>query len=188
MATTLHDLCVPTVLQRLRAVAGILARAADHCADIGIDADDLVAARLFPDMAPLHFQVEALKNHAVWGLEAIATGVFAPPPLIGRMPFAALRAMMRTAISTVGSRAPETLDRHAGRRQAIEVFLPLDWTRPDQSPWGPRRLDLTSEDFVLSYTLPNVHFHAVTAHNILRAQGVPIGKGDYLIQFRPHPA
>ena len=63
----------------MRAVSGFLNRAAKHCAETGGDPDDLVRARLYPDMAPFHFQIEALTHYGVWGLEAVKTGVFAPP-------------------------------------------------------------------------------------------------------------
>src|SRR5215475_14127775 len=88
MAISLYDLSVPTFLQTTRAVSDFLARAARHCAQTGADPDDFVRARLYPDMAPFHFQIEALTHHAVWGVEAVKTGVFAPPPLVGAMPFA----------------------------------------------------------------------------------------------------
>jgi hypothetical protein len=79
MATSLYDLSVPTFLQTVRAVAGFLQRAAKHCAETGADPDDFVHARLIADMAPFHFQIDALSHHSVWGLEAVKTGVFAPP-------------------------------------------------------------------------------------------------------------
>src|SRR2546421_638234 len=88
MATSLYDLSVPTFLQTVRAVAGFLQRAAKHCAETGADPDDFVHARLIADMAPFHFQIEALSHHSVWGLEAVKTGIFAPPALIRAMPFA----------------------------------------------------------------------------------------------------
>ena len=94
MATTLYDLSVPTFLQTVRAVGGFLDRAARHCAEIGADPDDFVQVRLFEDMAPFHFQIEAAWHHAVWGLEAAKTGVYDPPALVGPVPFADLRAMM----------------------------------------------------------------------------------------------
>src|SRR5881409_4023475 len=97
MATSLYDLSVPTFLQTVRAVGGFLARAATHCAETGADPDDFVNARLFDDMAPFHFQIEAAWHHAVWGLEAAKTGLFAPPPLAGPVPFAELQAMMAKA-------------------------------------------------------------------------------------------
>ena len=62
MATSLYDLSVPTFLQTVRAVAGFLDRAAGHCAETGADPDDFVDARLFDDMAPFHFQIEALRT------------------------------------------------------------------------------------------------------------------------------
>ena len=75
MATSLYDLSVPTFLQTVRAVGGFLDRAAKHCAETGADPDDFVHARLFEDMAPFHFQIEAAWHHSVWGLEAVKTGV-----------------------------------------------------------------------------------------------------------------
>ena len=59
MATSFYDLSVPTFLQTVSAVAGFLDRAARHCAETGADPDDFVHARLFDDMAPFHFQIEA---------------------------------------------------------------------------------------------------------------------------------
>ena len=44
---------------------------------------------------------------------------------------------------------------------------------------GPRKLAFTSETLILSFSLPNLHFHAVTAHDILRTLGVRLGKRDY---------
>ena len=79
MAISFYELSVPTFLQTVRAVGGFLDRAARHCAEAGADPDDFVQIRLFDDMAPFHFQIEAAWHHAVWGLEAAKTGVFAPP-------------------------------------------------------------------------------------------------------------
>ena len=45
-----------------------------------------------------------------------------------------------------------------------------------------------SETFLLSFSLPNFHFHAVTAYDILRTRGVPLGKRDYEGQLRTRPA
>jgi hypothetical protein len=74
MATSLYDLSVPTFLQTVKAVVGFLDRAARHCAETRADPDDFVQARLFDDMAPFHFQIEAARHHSVWGLEAARGG------------------------------------------------------------------------------------------------------------------
>jgi len=163
--TPLFDLSVPTFLQTLRAVSGFLQRAADHCAETGADPDDFVNARLIADMAPFHFQIEALVHHSVSGLEAVKTGVFAPPPLIGEMPFADLQAMVGQGVTALEALKPEEVNGWAGKDLDLQI--------------GPRRLAFTSETFLLSFSLPNFHFHAVTAYDILRTQGVPIGKRDY---------
>ena len=174
MATSLYDLSVPTFLQTVRAVAGVLDRAVTHCAEIGADPDDLVDARLIDDMAPFHFQIEALAHHSVWGLEAMRTGVFSPPGLIGSQPFAGLQAMIAEAVKALEAFTPDKVDSWAGKNLDLDI--------------GPRRLQFTSETLFLSFSLPNFHFHAVTAYDILRTRGVPIGKRDYEGRLRTRPA
>jgi hypothetical protein len=174
MVTSLYELSVPTFLQTVRAVGGFLDRAAQHCAEVGADPDDFVPLRLYDDMAPFHFQIEAASHHAVCGLEAAKTGVFTAPPLVGPVPFNELRAMMSTAQSALEALTPDEVNAWAGRDLDLQI--------------GPRRLAFTSESLILSFSLPNFHFHAVTAYDILRSRGVPIGKRDYEGQLRTRPA
>jgi hypothetical protein len=177
MTTSLYDLSVPTFLQTVRAVRGILDRAVTHCAQAGAKADDLVNTRLFPNMAPFWFQVECVDNYSVWGLEAMRTGAWTPPPLAGQVQFSDLQARM------------------AQTEMALEAFTPAevnDWSGKDLdilvTHVSPQPLALTSEAFHLSVLLPNFHFHAVTAYGILRTQGVPLGKRDYEGQIRTRSA
>ena len=183
-----YDLIVPTFLQTTRAVEGFLDRAARHCAETGRDPDDFVGARLYEDMAPFHFQIEALRNHAVWGLEAAKTGVFAPPPLVGAMPFADLQVMIGQAVTALEAFSPDEVNGWLGKKLDIEIFQPLDVDNATTSDWGPRTLAFTPETFLLSYSLPNFYFHAVTAYNILRTRGVTLGKYHYQGQLRAKPA
>lgn len=179
MTISLYDLSVPTFLQTMSAVAGFLDRATRHCAETGADPDDFVDARLFDDMAPFHFQIEALTHHAVWGVKAVMAGVFDPPPLKGPIPFADLRAMVDDAKAALEAFTPDEVNSWSGKDLDIEVFRPVDEENASTSAWGPRTLAFTPETFLLSYSLPNFYFHAVTAYDILRTQGVPIGKGDF---------
>ena len=165
MVISLYDLSVPTFLQTVSAVAGCLDCAVKHCAKNGADPNDFVDARLYPNMAPFHFQIEALTHHAVWGVEALIKGVFDPPPLIGTMPFANLQAMVGSAETALQAFTPDEVNSCAGKDLDLQI--------------GPRRLAFTAETFILSFALPNFHFHAVTAYDILRTRGVPIGKRDY---------
>lgn len=165
MATSLYDLSVPTFLQSVRAMGGFLERAATYCADVGSDPSDFVLARLFDDMAPFHFQIEAAWHHAVWGLEAARTGEFAPPALIGPVPFAELQAMIARAEAALASFTPEEVNAWEGKELDLQI--------------GPRKLTFTAETLILSFSLPNFYFHAVTAYDILRSRGVPLGKSDF---------
>lgn len=165
MPTSLYDMSVPTFLQTVNAVGGFLDRAAAHCAEAGGDPDDFVNARLFDDMAPFHFQIECVAHHSVWAMEAMKTGIFAPPALLGAIPFAELRAMIGGAETALMAFTPDEVNGWSGKALDLQI--------------GPRKLAFTSETFFLSFSLPNFHFHAVTAYDILRTRGVPIGKRDY---------
>jgi hypothetical protein len=165
MPTSLYELSVPTFLQTVKAVRSFLDRAARHCAETRADPDDFVHGRLFDDMAPFHFQIEAAWHHAIWGLEAAKTGVFAPPALVGPVPFADLQAMVGKAEAALEAYTPDEVNCWSGKDLDIQV--------------GPRRLAFTSETLILSFSLPNFYFHVVTAYDILRMRGVPLGKRDY---------
>ena len=165
MATSLYGLSVPTFLQTVRAMGGFLDRAALHFSEVGVDADAFVYTRLIDDMAPFHFQIEAAWHHAVWGVEALKTGAFTPPALVGPVPVARLRAMIRDGEATLEACSAQEINACEGKHLDLQI--------------GPRRLAFTAEMFILSFSLPNFHFHAVTAYNILRAHGAPIGKRDY---------
>ncbi|HEV7479607.1 MAG TPA: DUF1993 domain-containing protein, partial [Roseiarcus sp.] len=131
----------------------------------GVDPDNFVNTRLFDDMAPFHFQIEAASHHSVWGVKALKTGAFTPPALVGPVPFTDLQAMIGKAETALEAFIPEEINDCAGKHLDLQI--------------GPRRLAFTPETFILSFSLPNFHFHAVTAYNILRSRGVPLGKRDY---------
>ena len=118
--------------------------------------------------------IEAAWHHSVWGLEAVKTGAFAPPALVGPVPFAELQAMIGKAETALEAFIPDEVNGWAGKNLDLEI--------------GPRRLAFTSETFILSFSLPNFHFHAVTAYDILRTRGVPLGKRDYEGRLRTRPA
>ena len=129
------------------------------------DPDDFVEVRLIDDMAPFHFQIEAAWHHAVWGLEAARTGAFTPPELVGPVPFGDLQGMMEKAKRALEAFEPDEVNGWAGRHLDLQI--------------GPRKLAFTSETLILSFSMPNFYFHVVTAYDILRMRGVPIGKRDY---------
>jgi hypothetical protein len=177
MATTLFDMSVPTFLQTVRAVGGFLEKAAAYCDAIGVSPDDLVTARLHPDMAPLWFQIECVDNYSVWGIEAMRTGSWTPPDLAQVVPFVDLQARIAQSESALKACTPDKVNAWSGKDLDISI------RHVSSEP-----VSFTSETFLLSFLLPNFHFHAVTAYDILRNRNVPIGKRDYEGQLRTKSA
>ena len=188
MTIALYDLSVSTLLQTTRAISGVLDRATNHCAETGADPDDFVHARLYDDMAPFNFQIEAMWHHAVWGVEALKTGAFTPPPLAWPTTFVELQAIIGKAVMMLESFTPEEVNVWSGKDLIIDVYRPVDEENAATSAWGPQTLTFTPETYLLTYTLPNFYFHAVTAYDILRTRGVPIGKADYEGRLRVRSA
>lgn len=165
MSVSLFDLSVPTFLQTVRAIGGCLDKANAHCSEIGADPDDFVTARLVEGMAPFHFQIECVAHHSIWALETVKRGVFSTPALTGEMPFSDLRAMIAEAETSLWALGPDQVNAWSGKDLDPQI--------------GSRKLSFTSETFLLSFALSNFLFHAVTAYDILRTRGVPLGKRDF---------
>ena len=144
-----------------------------HGTHTAADPDDFVHPRLFDDIAPFHFQIEALAHHSVWGWRP-SRPWFAPPALVGSIPFAQLQPMIGRAEMSLQALTPDEVNGWAGKDLDLQIV--------------PRRLAFTPETFILSFSLPNFHFHAVTAYDILRTRGVPLGKRDYEGRLRTSSA
>jgi uncharacterized protein len=175
MGISYFDLSVPTFLQTVVAVGVWLDKASKHCSANGLDADDLVSARLTDDMAPFYFQIECVDNYSVWGLDAVKQGVFAPPALEGVVPFERLQQRIANTEVVLKNLISHEVDTLSGKKLDMQIH-----TNPHKSPF-------TAETYLLSFLLPNFYFHAVTAYDILRTQGVPIGKTDFEGQLRSEP-
>ncbi|WP_050523336.1 DUF1993 domain-containing protein [Pseudorhodobacter wandonensis] len=172
MTTSLFDLSVPTYLQTVRAIGLCLDKAVVHCSEVGIDPDDLVEARLVSDMAPFWFQIECVDNYSVWGLDAIRQGAFNPPELVGAIPFSGLRSRIAKTEAALAEFVPAEVNAWSGKKLDMQIHT------------NPQRSAFRSETYLLSFLLPNFYFHAVTAYDILRTRGVPIGKVDFSGQLR----
>lgn len=170
MAISLYDGSVTSYLQTLEAVGGFLEKGRSHCRDKEIDPEEIVDTRLFPDMRPFRFQIQAIVFHSLGALEAIRSGVLHLP---GEWPpddYAALQALIEDARDTLRKLTPEEVN---GREGADVIFEVRE----------TRRI-FTAKGFLLSFSLPNFYFHAATAYDILRSKGVPVGKLDYIGALR----
>jgi hypothetical protein len=173
MAISLHDVTVQSYLQALGGVAGFLDRGLAHCMDNGLNPEEIVETRLFPDMLPFRFQVQSVAHHSRGAIEGVRAGLFAPPPAIPPLGYAELQKMVAEAKAMLESVTPEEINGLEGRDMAFAL--------------GEHRLAFTVENFLLSFSLPNFYFHAATAYDILRMKGVPLGKRDYMGKMRMKP-
>jgi hypothetical protein len=170
MAISLYDVTVAGYLQTLGAVAGILDRGLAHCAETGTSPETLVAARLFPDMLPLTFQIWSVEHHSLGAIEGCKVGVFTPPAAMPAMDYDALVKLVADTRDKLGAVTREEVEALEGRDVVFQL--------------GPNRLPFTAENFLMSFSIPNFFFHATTAYDILRAQGVKLGKRNFMGQMR----
>lgn len=169
MAISLHDASVLAFIQVLGAVEGILTRGADHCAAEGIDPEAIVATRLIPDMQPFSFQVLSCVRHSVQAIEGVRTGVFSPDPYPPHS-YSELQSAISAGRTALEQMNPDDINALEGKDVLFQV--------------GDFRMPFTAEGFLMSFSLPNLHFHATTVYDILRMKGAPLGKRDYMGRMR----
>jgi hypothetical protein len=170
MASSLYDISVRCYLQTVGAMSHILHQGLTHCKSAGTDPDQIVEIRLFTDMLPFRFQVQSVMHHSLGAVQALRSGGFAPPHDLKDDDYETLvHAMAETHAALEKIDAAE-IDALAGRDV---TFAARGFER-----------HFTAEGFVLSFSLPNLHFHAATAYDILRLQGVPLGKRDFMGQMQ----
>ena len=165
MAVSLYDLTVPSYLQTLGALEGVLSKGAAHCKEKGIDPNEIVETRLAPDMLPLRFQIVAVAHHSAGALKGVKAGAFGPPGP-STADYAGLQKMVTEAREAVEKATAGDLNACAGKDVIFSV--------------GERKIPFTAEGFLQTFSLPNFFFHATTAYDILRSKGVPLGKRDFL--------
>jgi uncharacterized protein len=170
MAISLYELSVPTYLQTLGAVSGFLEKGLAHCKECNAAPGEVVEHRLFADMAPFSFQIRSVAHHSAGAMEALKSGVFNPPGKAGPLDYAALQSLVTEAKGKLEALKPDDVNALEGKDVAFQ--------------FGETKIPFTAETFVLSFSLPNFHFHATTAYDILRSRGVPVGKRDYMGRLR----
>ena len=171
MALSLYELCIPSYLQSLAAVAAFLEKGRAFCETEKMDPETLVETRLHTDMRPLRFQLVSVAHHSFGAIEAVKNGMFVPPPSDSKEDYAGLQKLVAEARQHLEKQSADELNAREGK----EIILKL----------GERETPFITQDFLQSFSIPNFYFHATTAYGILRHKGVPLGKRDYLGRTRP---
>lgn len=166
MSLSMYAASVPVFQQMLTALAGVLAKAETHALERKIDPSALLQARLFPDMFPLTRQVQIACDFAT-SVSARLAGEEVPAYEGGDEMFAGLQQRIATTLAFVGSLDAARFE-GSGQR---EVVL---------RPGTPKERSIGGQAYLLAYGLPQFFFHVTTAYDLLRHNGVEIGKKDYM--------
>ncbi len=152
--------------QMLGALGGILKKGADHATALKIPESVLLDFRLFPDMFPLARQVQIACDQVTRGAARLAGQELPSFPDV-ETSFAQLIERTQKANAYCLALPDATIN----NRTDTDITFPIG---------GGAEMTLTAGMFLQSYILPNLYFHAATAYNILRNNGVPLGKRDFL--------
>ena len=164
MQVSMFGASVPVFVRGLTVLSGLLDKGVEHARKHGLAEATLVEARLAPDMLTLAGQVQRASDSAKFGVARL-TGTEAPSFNDDEATFDALQDRCSKTIAYVRSIVPEAF---AGSETRSITF------------GGATKTTLPGEAYIFSFALPNFFFHLTTAYDILRHEGVPIGKRDYL--------
>lgn len=166
MSISFYTASVPVFKQALNSLKEILKKAEAHAAAKGIEADALLKARLFPDMFHLIRQVQIAADFAK-GVPARLANVEVPPYEDNETSFAELQARLDKTLAFIDTLKEQQFEGADTR----EVVL---------RPSTPKEKRFTGQAYLLHYGLPHFFFHVTTTYDILRHNGVELGKGDFI--------
>jgi uncharacterized protein len=166
MTFSIYQASVPRMVRQLGNLSAILTKASAHCTAHTIDPAALLQSRLFPDMFPLCKQVQIACDMAK-GCGARLAGVENPKHVDTEQSFEELQARIEKVIDFLQALPESAFDGAEDRSITLKVA-------------GGGERTTTGADYLMHFAWPNLHFHATTAYALLRHNGVPVGKGDYL--------
>ena len=166
MKISVYTIAIETFVPMLRSLSQVLDKGAQHASAKKFDSAVLVNARLAPDMFPLVKQVQIACDQAK-NSTARLMGQEPPPFEDNEQTLDELKARIARTIDYLQS-ARATAFEGADDR---DIKLPL----PNNLV-----LEMKGVQFLRDWALPHFYFHVVTAFDILRHNGVDIGKRDYL--------
>lgn len=165
MAISMYQASVPVFVRALKILGTLLEKGEQHAEQHGIVPDVLLGARLAEDMLPLSAQVQRASDASKLCVQRLS-GVEAPKFADDEATFQQLQERIANTIAYLDSVAPQQLEDSASRVVKLAA--------------GAFEQEFQGDAYLLSFAIPNFFFHVVTAYDILRQQGVALGKRDYL--------
>ncbi|BCL76809.1 hypothetical protein JHS3_25450 [Jeongeupia sp. HS-3] len=164
MSLSYFQLSVPVYIRMLGNLSHLLDKASAYCSEHNIDEAVLLQSRIFPTMYPLVKQVQIATDQAKGSIGRLS-GITPPKLDDDETSFGQLRERIGAVLSYLETIPPDALDETASKTITM--------------PWMPDN-PMQGEFYLVNFAVPNVYFHITTVYNILRHNGVPIGKTDYI--------
>ena len=165
MSLSMYQASIPVFIRQLGILSSILKKGEINANERKIDPLVFTNARLAPDMFPLTRQVQIATDVIKGGAGRLA-GAEIPSFADTETTFEELYARIAKTVDYLKSLKPAQLEGAQARQINLKV--------------GGRDLEFTGADYLTNIVLPNLYFHITTTYAILRHNGVPLGKGDYL--------
>jgi hypothetical protein len=165
MNISMYQASAPRFVNSLKNLSVILDKAQAHADAKKIDPTVLTSDRLYPDMFTLARQVQVACDTAKGAVARLA-GIDIPKHEDTEQTFADLKARIAKTIEFIGTVKPAQIDGTEDK----EIVLKL----------RGGEVKFTGMQYLLGFAHPNFYFHVTTAYNILRHNGVEIGKPDYI--------
>jgi uncharacterized protein len=162
---SMYQASVPRFVNILSNLSNILDKAQAYVDSKKLDALTLTTYRLYPDMLPMTTQVQ-IACDAAKGVVARLAGVAIPAYEDNEKTFPELKARIAKTVAFIQSVTPSQIDGTEEKEIVIKR--------------GEKETHYKGMQFLLGHALPNFYFHVTTTYNILRHNGVEIGKRDYL--------
>lgn len=162
---SMYDATIPPLRLALSNLAHILKKGEAHAETKGIEPAVFFNARLFPDMFPLSRQVQIATDMSK-GAAARLAGIEIPKYEDDETTFADLQARIAKTLAFIDSVTPAQFE--GAEKRNIELMV------------RKHKMEFSGQDYLLKWVMPNVYFHVTTAYDILRHNGVELGKPDFL--------
>ena len=165
MPFSIYQASIPVFTHAMRALSGVLAKGLADAEARHIDPAVLIDARLAPDMHKLSRQIQIASDMVKNGAARLA-GVEPPSFPDTEATFEELQTRITKTIDFLATITPEQLEGSEDRQ--ISLKMPS------------REWNFDGATYLIGFVLPNLYFHATAAYAILRHNGVPLGKGDFM--------
>jgi hypothetical protein len=165
MTISMYSASVPMIKTLLTALSANLDKAAAFAEAKKVDPSVLVNDRLAPDMFPLSRQVQIATDQAKGGIARLA-GVEIPVYADDEKTIGELKARIAKTLAFIDSVPASAIDGTEGKTIVLKMRA--------------GEMTFNGQQYLIGWVIPNFTFHCTTAYNILRHNGVEIGKKDFL--------